>query len=76
VLLQGLEFVFVHGAFHGSWCWYRILTSLRNQGFKATAIDMVSNGRDKTNPDTVTSLAQFTKPLSDYFTNNVTGKVG
>ncbi|CAM6081905.1 unnamed protein product [Calypogeia fissa] len=69
------EFVLVHGAFHGAWCWFRVITKLHRYGFKATALDLSSHGRDKTHADNVTSLAQYAKPLTDYLASNVSGKV-
>lgn len=38
------ELVLVHGAWHGSWAWERLLPVLRERGWAATAIDLPSSG--------------------------------
>ncbi|CAM6098757.1 unnamed protein product [Calypogeia fissa] len=70
------EFVLVHGAAHGAWCWYKVATILQKAGYKVTTLDMLSAGtRDKINADTVTTIAQHSKPLLDYLAYNVSNKV-
>lgn len=41
-------FVFIHGSWHGSWNWHRIVPILENAGHKAIALDLPGMGRDKT----------------------------
>lgn len=48
------RFVLVHGAFHGAWCWYRLLAWLRAQGRQAEALDLPGHGRDRTPVEAVT----------------------
>jgi pimeloyl-ACP methyl ester carboxylesterase len=48
------RYVFVHGAWHGAWCWYKVLPLLRKSGHEAIAIDLPSLGRDRTPHATVT----------------------
>ncbi|CAM6109259.1 unnamed protein product [Calypogeia fissa] len=70
------EFVLVHGAAHGAWCWYKVATILQKAGYKVTTLDMLSAGtRDKINADTVTTVAQHSKPLLDYLACNVSHEV-
>jgi pimeloyl-ACP methyl ester carboxylesterase len=38
-------FVLVHGAFHGGWCWYRIVAELEARGHKVVAPDLPGHGR-------------------------------
>jgi pimeloyl-ACP methyl ester carboxylesterase len=38
-------FVLVHGAFHGGWCWYRMVAELEARGHKAIAPDLPGHGR-------------------------------
>jgi pimeloyl-ACP methyl ester carboxylesterase len=38
--------VLVHGAWHGAWCWERVIPALAKQGIKATAIDLPGHGED------------------------------
>jgi pimeloyl-ACP methyl ester carboxylesterase len=34
----------VHGAWHGAWCWERVLEALRSRGFRPEAIDLPGHG--------------------------------
>ncbi len=51
---QPAHFVLVHGAWHGAWCWYRIVALLEAAGHRVTALDLPSAGIDATPPATVT----------------------
>ncbi len=57
------HFVFVHGAFHGAWCWYKITTALEAAGHTATAVDLPSAGIDAVPAATVTLPAQAERVL-------------
>ena len=48
------EFILVHGAWHGAWCWREIVPRLNARGHRATAIDLPGHGEDRTPADTVT----------------------
>ena len=48
------NFVLVHGASHGSWCWDRVVPLLRAEGHQVTAVDLPGNGQDDTPPASVT----------------------
>jgi pimeloyl-ACP methyl ester carboxylesterase len=41
-------FVFVHGAWHGAWCWSKVVSLLEGAGHKAIALDLPGHGRDGT----------------------------
>lgn len=41
-------FVLVHGAWHGGWCWYKVVPLLEKEGHQVEAPDMPGHGRDKT----------------------------
>lgn len=41
-------FVFVHGAWHGAWCWDRVIPGLKMAGFHAVAVDLPGMGDDQT----------------------------
>lgn len=43
-------YVLIHGAWHGAWCWYRIIPQLEKAGHRVLALDLPSLGRDKTPP--------------------------
>jgi pimeloyl-ACP methyl ester carboxylesterase len=42
---QDPTLIFVHGAMHGAWCWYKILPRLAAAGVPALAIDLPGRGR-------------------------------
>jgi pimeloyl-ACP methyl ester carboxylesterase len=41
-------YVFVHGAWHGAWCWSKVVSLLEGAGHKAIAVDLPGHGRDDT----------------------------
>lgn len=47
-------FVLVHGAFHGAWCWTKLVPELAKRGHRAVALDMPGNGEDRTSLREVT----------------------
>lgn len=51
-------YVFVHGAWHGAWCWYKVVSGLARAGHTVVAPDLPSLGRDKT-PIADVSLAHW-----------------
>jgi pimeloyl-ACP methyl ester carboxylesterase len=42
----GVTFALVHGAWHGAWCWERVLAPLREHGHDAVAIDLPCDDPD------------------------------
>jgi pimeloyl-ACP methyl ester carboxylesterase len=50
-------FLLIHGAWHGAWCWDRLIPALAARGRKAVAIDLPGGGDD------ATPLAQVTLGL-------------
>lgn len=48
----------VHGAWHGAWCWYKIVPRLEKLGHKVIATDLPAMGRDRTSVKRV-SLATW-----------------
>jgi pimeloyl-ACP methyl ester carboxylesterase len=38
-------FVLVHGAFHGAWCWYKVISRLEARAHKVIAPDLPGHGR-------------------------------
>ncbi|KAH9318043.1 hypothetical protein KI387_019812, partial [Taxus chinensis] len=65
--LETKHFVLIHGGGFGAWCWYKTIALLEDTGFKATAIDLTGSGIDSTDPNKITSLAQYVKPLIEFF---------
>jgi pimeloyl-ACP methyl ester carboxylesterase len=41
-------FVLVHGAWHGAWCWYKVVPLLEKAGHTVVALDLPSHGLDRT----------------------------
>ncbi|WZY83376.1 hypothetical protein YC2023_029760 [Brassica napus] len=58
-----VHFVFVHGASHGAWCWYKLTTLLAAAGFKATSVDLTGAGINLTDSNTVVDFDQYNRPL-------------
>jgi pimeloyl-ACP methyl ester carboxylesterase len=41
-------YILVHGAWHGAWCWYKLIPSLEQAGHNAIALDLPAHGKDTT----------------------------
>jgi pimeloyl-ACP methyl ester carboxylesterase len=41
-------YVLIHGAWHGAWCWDKVVPLLEKEGHVVEAIDLPGHGRDKT----------------------------
>ena len=42
----GKTYLLVHGAWHGAWCWNKVIPLLQARGHKAVAIDLPGHGQD------------------------------
>jgi pimeloyl-ACP methyl ester carboxylesterase len=42
------QFLLIHGAFHGAWCWHKAIPELAKRGHDAQAIDLPGQGQDQT----------------------------
>ncbi|VVA32523.1 PREDICTED: putative methylesterase [Prunus dulcis] len=67
--LETNHFVLVHGGGFGAWCWYKTIALLEEVGFKVTAIDLTGSGIHSSDANSVTSLSQYVKPLTDFLEN-------
>jgi pimeloyl-ACP methyl ester carboxylesterase len=47
-------YVLIHGSWHGSWCWYKIIPRLQLAGHRVIAPDMPAHGRDWRSPGQIT----------------------
>ena len=47
-------FVLVHGAFHGAWCWTKLVPELEGRGHRAVTFDLPGGGDDPTPIEQVT----------------------
>lgn len=55
-------FILVHGAWHGAWCWEKIVPLLEKSGHKVIAIDLPGHGSDMT-PFKEISLKLYTQKI-------------
>ncbi|XP_015067105.1 salicylic acid-binding protein 2-like [Solanum pennellii] len=60
------HFVLVHGACHGSWCWYKLKPLLEAAGHKVTALDMAASGIDLRKIEEIRTLVDYTAPLMEF----------
>lgn len=44
------QFLFLHGSWHGAWCWHKVLPLIAQQGHCAVAIDLPGRGRSPATP--------------------------
>jgi pimeloyl-ACP methyl ester carboxylesterase len=56
-------YILVHGAWHGGWCWHRIVARLRQASHRVIAPDLLSLGRDCTPTRTIT-LARWAEQIA------------
>jgi pimeloyl-ACP methyl ester carboxylesterase len=40
-----MRFLFLHGSWHGAWCWHKVLPCIAAEGHEALAIDLPGRGR-------------------------------
>lgn len=57
-------YVLIHGAWHGSWCWDKVVPLLERQGHKAIAPDLPGHGTDKS-PISEVSLQAYVDRVVD-----------
>ncbi|CAJ2646261.1 unnamed protein product [Trifolium pratense] len=60
------HFVLVHGACHGAWCWYKMVTLLKSVGHKVTTLDMAASGIHPKQVHQLNSLADYYEPLIEF----------
>lgn len=60
------KFVLVHGEGFGAWCWYKNIALLEETGLQPVALDLMGSGIDITDTNSVTTLAEYSKPLIDF----------
>ncbi|GAA0148818.1 esterase [Lithospermum erythrorhizon] len=61
--MEKKHFIFVHGACHGAWAWYKVKPQLEAQGHKVNAIDLSGAGISTTKMEEVHSLYDYSLPL-------------
>ncbi|TYG89135.1 hypothetical protein ES288_A12G075500v1 [Gossypium darwinii] len=60
------HFVLVHGACHGAWCWYKVITQLKSMGHKVTAMDLAGAGIHPKEVQEVQSFPDYFEPLMNF----------
>ncbi|KAJ0097111.1 hypothetical protein Patl1_28784 [Pistacia atlantica] len=60
------HFVVVHGACHGAWCWYKVVTLLKSSGHKVTTLDLAACGTHPNQYHQVPSAANYIEPLMEF----------
>ncbi|XP_061369122.1 putative methylesterase 12, chloroplastic isoform X2 [Gastrolobium bilobum] len=63
------KFVLIHGEGFGAWCWYKTVAFLEEAGLLPVALDLTGSGIDLTDTNSVTTLAEYSKPLINYLEN-------
>lgn len=64
--IETKKLVLIHGEGFGAWSWYKTIALLEESGLLPTALDLTGSGIDLTDPNSVTSLEAYSKPLIDY----------
>lgn len=57
-------FVLVHGAWHGAWCWHKVVPKLEDAGHEVVTLDLPAHGTDTT-PITDVTLADHVERVGD-----------
>ena len=57
-------FLLVHGAWHGAWCWRKLIPALEARGHRGIAFDLPGHGEDRTPPGDVTLEAYAQKTVA------------
>ncbi|XP_058075392.1 methylesterase 17-like isoform X2 [Magnolia sinica] len=60
------HFVFVHGASHGGWCWFKVRSLLENKGHKVSCVDLAGAGINPSDANTILTFDAYNKPLIDF----------
>nr|XP_004301856.2 PREDICTED: probable esterase PIR7A [Fragaria vesca subsp. vesca]XP_011465430.1 PREDICTED: probable esterase PIR7A [Fragaria vesca subsp. vesca] len=60
------QFVLVHGANHGAWCWYKLATLLNSTGHNVTALDLAASGINPIKVEQVHSFSEYVEPLITF----------
>ena len=64
LLIMSTTYLLIHGAWHGGWCWRKIVPLLEAEGHRVFAPDLPGHGDDKTATATVT-LESYTDRICE-----------
>nr|3STY_A Chain A, Methylketone synthase 1 [Solanum habrochaites]3STY_B Chain B, Methylketone synthase 1 [Solanum habrochaites] len=60
------HFVLVHAAFHGAWCWYKIVALMRSSGHNVTALDLGASGINPKQALQIPNFSDYLSPLMEF----------
>ncbi|KAI3467236.1 hypothetical protein Pfo_023899 [Paulownia fortunei] len=66
---ESKHFVLVHGGGFGAWCWYKIIALLKEGKCEVDAIDLTGSGANFCDINSITTLPEYAKPLTDFLAN-------
>ncbi|XP_027337685.1 salicylic acid-binding protein 2-like [Abrus precatorius] len=66
ICVKGKHIVLVHGAGHGAWCWYNVVTMLKSSGHNVTTLDMAASGINPEQVQEIRSISQYYEPLMTF----------
>ncbi|MGH7934953.1 MAG: alpha/beta fold hydrolase [Candidatus Binataceae bacterium] len=58
------DYVLIHGAWHGAWCWEAVMRELERNGQRAFAVDLPGHGANSCDPANVTRAAYIESVVS------------
>ncbi|GKV27124.1 hypothetical protein SLEP1_g36329 [Rubroshorea leprosula] len=64
--IKSKKIILIHGAGFGAWCWYKTIALLEEVGLIPIALDLTGSGIDVSDTNSVTTLAEYSKPLIVY----------
>ncbi|XP_062102142.1 methylesterase 10-like [Humulus lupulus] len=70
--MRATHFVLVHGACHGAWCWYKLMSLLKvetgnsNHHVQVTALDLGASGINPKLLDEVPTVDDYVQPLMEF----------
>jgi pimeloyl-ACP methyl ester carboxylesterase len=75
------NFLFIHGSWHGAWCWHKVLPLFKTQGHNPVAIDLPGRGRHpaatySVSLNTMVSAAERALPIGQKTTIVVHSRYG
>lgn len=71
---ESKTYLFIHGAYHGAWCWDEVRTSLSKAGHETYALDLPGHGEDTTPRNQVT-LDSYIQTVKNFILSNNLSKV-
>lgn len=66
-------YLLIHGAWHGAWCWNKVVPLMTSKGYKVIAIDLPGHGSDTTNAHAIL-LDDYVKKVTDT-ANGIEGQI-